>query len=103
MKVDGEDQDAYVVVDTAYYDGTETSKFLQLNYDAFKADNRAEGSYYFKFTYNAAEDELYIQVQKVVYKLTKIQVRLTRTLLSISKRITTILTGAFKMKKALVR
>ena len=71
VKVDGEDQDAYVVVDTAYYDGTETSKFLQLNYDAFKADNRAEGSYYFKFTYNAAEDELYIQVQKVVYKLTK--------------------------------
>ena len=71
VKVDGEDQDAYVVVDTAYYDGTETSKFLQLNYDAFKADNREEGSYYFKFTYNAAKDELYIQVQKVAYKLTK--------------------------------
>ena len=69
VKVDGEDQDAYVVVDTAYYDGTETSKFLQLNYDAFKADNREEGSYYFKFTYNAAKDELYIQ--KVAYKLTK--------------------------------
>ena len=71
VKVDGEDQDAYVVVDTAYYDGTETSKFLQLNYDAFKADNREEGSYYFKFTYNAAKDELYIQVQMVAYKLTK--------------------------------
>ena len=71
VKVDGEDQDAYVVVDTAYYDGTETSKFLQLNYDAFKADNREEGSYYFKFTYNAAKDELYIQVQKVAYKLMK--------------------------------
>ena len=36
-----------------------------------KADNREEGSYYFKFTYNAAKDELYIQVQKVAYKLTK--------------------------------
>ena len=65
------DEKAYVVVDTAYYDGTETSKFLKFAYDELKADGREEGSYKFKFTYNAQKDELYAQVQKAAYKITK--------------------------------
>ena len=47
------DKKAYVVVDTAYYDGTETSKFLKFACDELNADGRNEGSYKFKFTYNA--------------------------------------------------
>ncbi|MDD2953594.1 MAG: DUF6383 domain-containing protein [Parabacteroides sp.] len=66
------DKDAYVVVDTAYYDGTEDSKFLQFTYDKLGAANRENGSYEFFFTYNAAKDELYAQVKKVVYKLEKV-------------------------------
>ena len=65
------DKKAYVVVDTAYYDGTETSKFLKFVCDELNADGRNEGSYKFKFTYNAQRDELYAQVQKAVYKITK--------------------------------
>mgnify|MGYP000447097496 FL=1 len=65
------DKKAYVVVDTAYYDGTETSKFLKFACDELNADGRNEGSYKFKFTYNAQRDELYAQVQKAVYKITK--------------------------------
>ena len=64
------DKDAYVVVDTAYYDGTEDSKLLKLTYDKLNADNRQAGSYNFMFTYNAAEEELYAKVQSVAYRLT---------------------------------
>ena len=66
-----ENKDAYVVVDTAYYDGTETSKFLRFTYDEAEAEGREPGSYNFKFTYNAQKDELYAQVEKVVYKIEK--------------------------------
>ncbi|WP_297906636.1 DUF6383 domain-containing protein [uncultured Parabacteroides sp.] len=65
------DEKAYVVVDTAYYDGTETSKFLKFAYDELNADGRKDGSYKFKFTYNAQKDELYAQVKEVAYKITK--------------------------------
>ena len=69
QKIDN--KDAYVVVDTAYYDGTETSKFLRFTYDEAEAEGRESGSYNFKFTYNAQKDELYAQVKKVVYKIEK--------------------------------
>lgn len=65
------DDDAFVVVDTAYYDGTETSKLLKFAYDKYNADNRELGSYHYKFTFDAAKQELYIQTEKVVYKLEK--------------------------------
>ena len=67
-KIDGED--AFVVVDTAYYEATEAPTMLKFGYDKLGADKRAEGSYQFKFTYNAQKNELYAQVKKVVYKLT---------------------------------
>ena len=60
--------DAYVVVDTAYYEGTESDKFLKFTYDKLNADKRDAESYAFRFTYNAFEDELYVQARKVVYQ-----------------------------------
>ena len=64
-------KDKYVVADTAYYDGTETSKFVKFGYDKLTADNRQTGSFNFKFTYNVADDELYIRVQEVAHKAVK--------------------------------
>ena len=62
----------YVVVDTAYYEGTETSgQLLKYTYDVLNADNRLTGSYKFKFTYNVKEDKLYVQVAEVADKLVK--------------------------------
>lgn len=50
---DGKDQKAYLVVDTAYYEGTETSgQLLKYTYALLGADGREAGSYNFKFTYN---------------------------------------------------
>ena len=69
-KVD--DKQLYVVVDTAYYEGTETSgQLLKYTYDVLNADNRLTGSYKFKFTYNVKEDKLYVQVAEVADKLVK--------------------------------
>lgn len=42
-KIDGED--AFVVVDTAYYEATEAPTMLKFGYDKLGADKRAEGSY----------------------------------------------------------
>ena len=61
-------KDAYVVVDTAYYGGTESDHLLKYTYDKLGADGREAGSYNFKFTFNAAKQELYVQVAKVVYE-----------------------------------
>ena len=69
---DGKDQKAYLVVDTAYYEGTETSgQLLKYTYALLGADGREAGSYNFKFTYNVKDDKLYVQVEKVVDQLTK--------------------------------
>ncbi|MDB9152357.1 DUF6383 domain-containing protein [Parabacteroides distasonis] len=67
---------AYVVVDTAYYEATEDAKMLKFTYDKI-SDKRQEGSYQFKFTYNAQKNELYTQVRKVVYKLEAISGKAT--------------------------
>ena len=67
-----DDKQLYVVVDTAYYEGTETSgQLLKYTYDVLNADNRLIGSYKFKFTYNVKEDKLYVQVAEVADKLVK--------------------------------
>ena len=67
-----DDKQLYVVVDTAYYEGTETSgQLLKYTYDVLNADNRLTGSYKFKFTYNVKEDKLYVQVAEVADKLAK--------------------------------
>ena len=67
-----DDEQLYVVVDTAYYEGTETSgQLLKYTYDVLNADNRLTGSYKFKFTYNVKEDKLYVQVAEVADKLVK--------------------------------
>ena len=67
-----DDKQLYVVVDTAYYEGTETSgQLLKYTYDVLNADNRLTGSYKFKFTYNVKEDILYVQVAEVADKLVK--------------------------------
>ena len=72
-KVD--DKQAYVVVDTAYYGGTESGKLLKYTYDhnEYAADKvkREAGSYKFYFTYNAKKNELYAQVAKVVHQFVK--------------------------------
>ena len=67
-----DDKQLYVVVDTAYYEGTETSgQLLKCTYDVLNADNRLTGSYKFKFTYNVKEEKLYVQVAEVADKLVK--------------------------------
>ena len=67
-----DDKQLYVVVDTAYYEGTETSgQLLKYTYDVLNADNRLTGSYKFKFTYNVKEDKLCVQVAEVADKLVK--------------------------------
>ena len=67
-----DEKQLYVVVDTAYYEGTETSgQLLKYTYDVLNADNRLTGSYKFKFTYNVKEDKLYVQVAEVADKLVK--------------------------------
>ena len=67
-----DDEQLYVVVDTAYYEGTETSgQLLKYTYDVLNADNRLTGSYKFKFTYNVKGDKLYVQVAEVADKLVK--------------------------------
>ena len=67
-----DDKQLYVVVDTAYYEGTETSgQLLKYTYDVLNADNRLTGSYKFKFIYNVKEDKLYVQVAEVADKLVK--------------------------------
>ena len=67
-----DDKQLYVVVDTAYYEGTETSgQLLKYTYDVLNADNRLTGSYKFKFTYNVKEEKLYVQVAEVADKLVK--------------------------------
>ena len=67
-----DDKQLYVVVDTAYYEGTETSgQLLKYTDDVLNADNRLTGSYKFKFTYNVKEDKLYVQVAEVADKLVK--------------------------------
>ena len=67
-----DDKQLYVVVDTAYYEGTETSgQLLKYTYDVLNAGNRLTGSYKFKFTYNVKEDKLYVQVAEVADKLVK--------------------------------
>lgn len=64
-------EDAYVVVDTAYYDGTETSKMLKYTYDKLNADHRNQGSYQYQFIFNAKKQELYIKVLNVSYQFTQ--------------------------------
>ena len=67
-----DDKQLYVVVDTAYYEGTETSgQLLKYTYDVLNADNRLTGYYKFKFTYNVKEEKLYVQVAEVADKLVK--------------------------------
>lgn len=71
-KKDGDDNQQYVVVDTAYYEGTEaSSKLLKYTYDKMDADFRLPGSYKFKFTYNVTDDKLFVQVEEVAHKLVK--------------------------------
>ncbi|MDD2952245.1 MAG: DUF6383 domain-containing protein [Parabacteroides sp.] len=71
-KYDG--KTAYVVVDTAYYGGTESDKLLKYTYDHMEYAEKAKreaGSYQFKFTYNPAKDELYAQVKTVAHEYKK--------------------------------
>ncbi|WP_455635555.1 DUF6383 domain-containing protein [Parabacteroides sp.] len=71
-KKNDEDKQLYVVVDTAYYEGTETSgQLLKYTYDVENAKHRNKGSYDFKFTYNVKEDKLFVQVREVVDKIAK--------------------------------
>ena len=72
QKFDG--KDAYVVVDTAYYGGTESDKLLKYTYDHMEYADKAkrlDGSYKFKFSYNAAKEELYVQVAEVAHEYKK--------------------------------
>ena len=74
-KKNAKGEDLYVVVDTAYYEGTETSgQLLKYTYDKFPADHRLNGSYNFKFTYNVKDDKLYVQVKEVADMLTADQI-----------------------------
>ena len=68
-KVD--DKKQYVVVDTAYYTGTESDKFVKFTYDEMDAKGRDKGSYEFKFTYDAKNDKLLVQVYNVAYQIIK--------------------------------
>ena len=68
-KVD--DKKQYVVVDTAYYTGTESDKFVKFAYDEMDAKGRDKGSYEFKFTYDAKNDNLLVQVYNVAYQIIK--------------------------------
>ena len=68
-KVD--DKKQYVVVDTAYYTGTESDKFVKFAYDEMDAKGRDKGSYEFKFTYDAKNDKLLVQVYNVAYQIIK--------------------------------
>ena len=68
-KVD--DKKQYVVVDTAYYTGTESDKFIKFAYDEMDAKGRDKGSYEFKFTYDAKNDKLLVQVYNVAYQIIK--------------------------------
>ncbi|WP_165157631.1 hypothetical protein, partial [Parabacteroides sp. ZJ-118] len=68
-KVDNKKQ--YVVVDTAYYTGTESDKFVKFTYDEMDAKGRDKGSYEFKFTYDAKNNNILVQVYKVAYKIVK--------------------------------
>ena len=72
QKFDG--KDAYVVVDTAYYGGTESDKLLKYTYDHMEYADKAkrlDGSYKFKFSYNAAKEKLYVQVAEVAHEYKK--------------------------------
>ena len=68
-KVD--DKKQYVVVDTAYYTGTESDKFVKFAYDEMDAKGRDKGSYEFKVTYDAKNDKLLVQVYNVAYQIIK--------------------------------
>lgn len=68
-KVDNKKQ--YVVVDTAYYAGTESDKFVKFTYDEMNAKGRDKGSYEFKFTYDAKANNILVQAYKVAYKIVK--------------------------------
>ena len=68
-KVD--DKKQYVVVDTAYYTGTESDKFVKFAYDEMDAKGRDKGSYEFKITYDAKNDKLLVQVYNVAYQIIK--------------------------------
>lgn len=68
-KVD--DKKQYVVVYTAYYTGTESDKFVKFAYDEMDAKGRDKGSYEFKFTYDAKNDKLLVQVYNVAYQIIK--------------------------------
>lgn len=81
-----------MVVDTAYYEATEAPTMLKFGYDKLGADKRAEGSYQFKFTYNAQKNELYAQVKKLFISLLPILVK-QLNMLKISKRIMITLGG----------
>ena len=66
-----DDKKQYVVVDTAYYTGTESDKFVKFAYDEMDAKGRDKGSYEFKFTYDAKNDKLLVQVYNVAYQIIK--------------------------------
>ena len=70
-------KDAYVVVDTVYYGKDTEAKLLTYTYDHKEHGDKAkrlDGSYKFRFTYNAAEDKLYAQVKEVAHPVTPEQV-----------------------------
>ena len=93
-----DDAQLYVVVDTTYYGGTETDgSLLTYTYDAYGHKNddgslkdtksitgtvegesvtyttlkngRLQGSYKYKFTYNAVDDKLYVQVKDAMHQV----------------------------------
>ena len=93
-----DDAQLYVVVDTTYYGGTETDgSLLTYTYDAYGPKNddgslkdtksitgtvegesvtyttlkngRLQGSYKYKFTYNAVDDKLYVQVKDAMHQV----------------------------------
>ena len=94
-----DDAQLYVVVDTAYYGGTETDgSLLTYKYDTYGPTNedgtlkdteeitgtedptkkyttlkngRLKGSYEYKFTYNAVKNELYVQVNAAMHQVPK--------------------------------
>ena len=70
----GDDVNAYIVVDTAYFTGTENAgkliKFTYANEDQKPVNNvaRLSDSYLFKFSYDPTSDSLFIQSKAYVQK-----------------------------------
>ena len=82
-KIDGED--AFVVVDTAYYEATEAPTMLKFGYDKLGADKRAEGSYHLNSLITHRRMSCMLKLKKLFISLLPILVK-QLNMLKISKR-----------------